>query len=383
MCYLEKQVSNKFKKFSLIVPCYNEEKYLLRLIEEKIIVLREKCKTDYALDLELVIVDDASKDKSPQIAEELKQQYTWISIHKHNKNQGKGAALRTGLLHATGDIIGIQDADEEYNPLNYLTLLKPILEEKADVVYGSRYLKRESHRVLSFWHTLMNKFLTLCSNMFTGLDITDMETCYKLFTKKVAQDLASKLKENRFGFEPEMTAYVAQGHYHVWECAIEYTPRTYEEGKKIGIKDGIRALYCILHYGPPYAPLPMQFLLYLFIGGVCAIANLIFFIIFNTYGLSLLYSVWGSFLLAALINYALCAAILFKHKAFWNAPMELLIYLIILVIMGISDYLLTWSCIKLGMGDISAKLISTIICFIGNFALRKYLVFTIKKRKGK
>ena len=377
-------MTNNFKKFSLIVPCYNEENSLRHLVENKIIALREKCEKDFALDLELVIVDDASKDKSLEIAEQLKKEYPWISVYKHAKNQGKGAAIKTGLSYAAGDIIGIQDADEEYNPLNYLTLLKPILEDRADVVYGSRYLKRESHRVLSFWHTLMNKFLTLCSNMFTGLDITDMETCYKLFTKKVAEDLAKKLKEKRFGFEPEMTAYVAQGHYRIWECAIEYTPRTYEEGKKITYKDGFHALYCILHYGAPYAPLPMQFLLYLFIGGVCAIANLIFFALFNSYGLLLLYSVWGSFLLAALLNYWLCAIILFKHKAFWNGPMEFLMYLIILIIMGTSDYLLTYMGIKIGMGDISAKLISTIICFIGNFVLRKYLVFPMPKlKKGK
>ena len=216
--------------------------------------------------------------------------------------------------------------------------------------------------------------------MFTGLDITDMETCYKLFTRKVAKDLASKLKEKRFGFEPEMTAYVAQGHYHIWECAIEYTPNPHNKGEKITYKNGFHALYCILHYGAPYAPLPMQFLLYLFIGGVCAIANLVFFIIFDAYGISLFYSVWASFLLAALISYWLCSLILFKHKAFWNGPMEFLMYLVILVIMGTSDYVLTWIGVSSGMGDISAKIVSTIICFIGNFTLRKYLVFPIKKK---
>ncbi len=368
------------KKFSLIVPCYNEEKSLRHLVEDKILSLHHKCKERYSLILELIIVDDASKDKSLEIAEQLQKKYPWISVYKHVKNQGKGAAIKTGLSYATGDVIGIQDADEEYNPLNYLTLLEPILDNRADVVYGSRYLKRESHRVLSFWHTLMNKFLTLCSNMFTGLDITDMETCYKLFTKKVAEDLAIKLKEKRFGFEPEMTAYVAQGHYRIWECAIEYTPRTYAEGKKITYKDGFHALYCILHYGAPYAPLPMQFLLYLFIGGVCAIANLLFFIIFNVY-LPLLYAVGWAFLLAAFINYWLCCVILFKHKAFWNGPIEFLLYLVILVIMGVSDYWLTWTGIHIGMGDVSAKLTSTIICFIGNFMLRKYLVFPMPKLK--
>ena len=372
------------KKFSLIVPCYNEQNTLEHLIVDRIIPLKEKCEKNLSVHLDVIIVDDASTDNSYQIAEKLRKRFSWITIKKHHKNQGKGAAIKTGLECASGDVIGIQDADEEYNPLNYIELLKPILDGKADVVYGSRYLKQESRRILSFWHTLMNKFLTLCSNMFTGLDITDMETCYKLFTKRVALDLASKLKEKRFGFEPEITAYVAQGRYRVYECAIEYMPRTYEEGKKITYKDGFHALYCILHYGAPYAPLPMQFLLYLFIGGVCAIFNLLLFVILEAYGVSLFCSVGISFLLAAFLNYWLCAVILFKHKAFWSGPMELLMYLIILTVMGISDYVLTWSGIKVGMGDISAKLISTIICFVGNFLLRKYLVFPLPKlKKGK
>ena len=367
------------KTFDLIVPCYNEEQSLEKLVVSKILPLKESCHKKYEVELNLIIVDDASKDKSLEIATLLEKKYSWISVYKHAENQGKGSALKTGLEHATGDFIGIQDADEEYNPLDYLTLLKPILDNKADVVYGSRYLKRNNHRVLSFWHTLMNKFLTLCSNMFTGLDITDMETCYKLFTRKVAKDLASKLKEKRFGFEPEITSYIAQGHYRIWECAIEYTPRTYEEGKKITYKDGFHALYCILHYGAPYAPLPMQFLLYLFIGGMCAISNLLFFIIFNAFGLPLLYSVGISFLLAALLNYGLCCFILFKHKAFWNGSMEFFIYLMILVIMGSMDYFLTLCGIKIGFSEIFSKFISTIICLIGNFCFRKYIVFPNRK----
>ncbi len=369
------------KTFDLIMPCYNEESSLAKLVTQKVVPLREKCKKEYQIDLNLIIVDDASKDNSLQEAQKLAEKFTWIKIFKHEINQGKGAALRTGLANSTGDFVGIQDADEEYNPMDYLTLLQPILEDKADVVYGSRYLRPQTRRVLSFWHTLMNKFLTVCSNMFTGLDISDMETCYKLFTGKVAHELAPQLKENRFGFEPEITSYVAQGHYRVYECAIEYTPRTYEEGKKITYKDGFHALYCILHYGAPYAPLPMQFLLYTFIGGVCAIANLILFIIFRASDLSLFYAVWASFLLAAALNYWLCAILLFKHKAFWSGPMELVMYMVTLVVMGGSDYLLTLGLILVGCGDVMAKLISTIICFIGNFVLRKYLVFPLPNRK--
>lgn len=366
------------KTFDLIIPCYNEENSLEKIIE-RVVPLRDKCRSDYNIDLNVIIVDDASKDKSLEVAEDLKKRYNWIRLFKHVKNQGKGAALRTGLANSDGDFVGIQDADEEYNPMNYMTLLKPILDGKAEVVYGSRYLRPETRRILSFWHTLMNKFLTVCSNMFTGLDISDMETCYKLFTKKVAHELAPQLKENRFGFEPEITAYVAQGHYKIWECAIEYTPRTYEEGKKITYKDGFHALYCILHYSAPYAPLPMQFILYTFIGGVCAIANLILFIILMANNISLAWAVWVSFLIAAFLNYWLCAIILFRHKAYWNGPMEFLMYCFILVIMGASDYFITWGLIALSMGAVGAKLISTILCFIGNFVLRKYLVFPMTK----
>lgn len=367
------------KNFDLIMPCYNEEASLERLIMEKIVPLKRQCQQLYKVNLNLLIIDDASKDNSLKIAHKLSKKFSWIKVYNHKINQGKGAALRTGLANSSGDFVGIQDADEEYNPMNYLDLLQPILADKADVVYGSRYLHAEKRRILSFWHTLMNKFLTVCSNMFTGLDISDMKTCYKLFTGKVAHELAPQLKENRFGFEPEITSYVAQGHYRVYECAIEYTPRTYEEGKKITYKDGFRALYCILHYGAPYAPLPMQFLLYTFIGGVCAITNLILFALFMAGDISLFYSVWGSFLIAAALNYWLCAVLLFKHKAFWSGKTELLMYIVTLVVMGYSDYFLTWGLITLGCSSIIAKLISTILCFIGNFIFRKYLVFPLPK----
>lgn len=367
------------KIFNLIIPCYNEENSLKKLVEDKLFPLRKICFNQYDLDLQIVIVDDASKDNSYQIAKELQKEHSWINVFRHDVNRGKGAALRTGLASANGDYIGIQDADEEYNPMNYLNLLEPMIEGKADVVYGSRYLQRTSHRVLSFWHTLMNKFLTLCSNMFTGLDITDMETCYKLFTKQAAQELAVMLKENRFGFEPEITSYVAQNKYRVYECAIEYNPRTYEEGKKITYKDGFWALYCILHYGAPYAPLPMQFLLYTLIGGICALVNIVCFLIFMSFNFTLFGSVLFAFLLAAGLNYWLCISILFRHKSFWSGPAELIMYVFTLVLMGGLDYVLTKGLILAGCGLGLSKMISILISFIGNFLLRKYFVFPLKK----
>lgn len=366
------------KKFNLIVPCYNEEQSLDVLVRKRILTLKDKCAQEYDLDLELIIVNDASTDKSLELATKLQKEFSWIKVLTHKINQGKGAAIKTGLAYADGDYVGIQDADEEYNPMNYLKLLQPMLEGKADVVYGSRYLRPDNRRILSFWHTLMNKFLTLCSNMFSGLDITDMETCYKLFTGKVAKELAAKLEEPRFGFEPEITAYVAQGKYRLWECAIDYVPRTYEEGKKITYKDGFRALYCILHYNSPWAPLPMQILLYIFIGGICALVNLLFFLIFREF-LSLYGAVAGAFFGAAILNYWLCTVLLFSHKPFWSGKTECLLYILTMFVMGSCDMFLTYVMMTCGMGSGAAKLIASLICFWGNFAFRKYLVFPLPK----
>ncbi|GHT87372.1 glycosyl transferase [Spirochaetia bacterium] len=264
---------------SLIIPCYNEA----QTIESCIMRVRDMAEgqpgSKLPFSLEIIVVDDASTDGSLAILEKTAVKYPEIHVLKHEKNRGKGAALRTGLLHATGDFVGIQDADSEYDPKEYITMLEPLFDGKADVVYGSRYLKPETRRVLYFWHTWMNKHLTTVSNMFTNLDITDMETCYKLFRRRVIQEIAPTLKEERFGFEPEVTAKVAQGHYRVYECAISYNPRSYEEGKKIGWKDGVRALYCILHYSAHTAPLPMQLILYFFIGGFSLVVNMVAFII--------------------------------------------------------------------------------------------------------
>jgi glycosyltransferase involved in cell wall biosynthesis len=293
---------------SLVIPCYNEENTLHSIID-RVLQLRSD-----SLQLELIIVDDCSKDESWKVAQQLAQEIKELKIYRHEVNQGKGAALRTGFLQATGDFVGIQDADMEYNPQDYLIMLEPLLQNKADVVYGSRYLRPDTRRVLYYWHTWMNKTLTQCSNMFTNLDITDMETCYKLFRREVIQEIAPQLKENRFGFEPEVTAYVARNGYRVYECAIQYTPRTVEEGKKINWKDGVRALYCIFHYSASFAPLPMQLILYFLIGGFCAVMNLASFCFLNGY-VSFSFATIISFCIAAILNYLLCISILFHHKA--------------------------------------------------------------------
>lgn len=197
------------------------------------------------MDKEIVLVDDCSSDGT----RDLLQRTTFpanVRVLYHERNQGKGAALRTGFAAATGDLVIIQDADLEYDPQEYPKLLQPILDGKADVVFGSRFAGGETHRVLYFWHSLGNKFLTLASNAFTNLNLTDMETCYKVFKRDVLQRIT--VEEHRFGFEPEITAKVAKLRVRIYEVGISYAGRTYEEGKKIGWKDGVRAMWCIFKY---------------------------------------------------------------------------------------------------------------------------------------
>jgi len=223
-------------RLSLVMPVYNEAETIQASAERVL---------DQPFVCELIIVNDASTDGTPEILEELTDPR--VRVLHHTVNQGKGAALRTGFAAATGKYVGVQDADLEYNPADLARLLAPLDDGLADVVFGSRFLAGDAHRVLYFWHSLGNKFLTLISNATTNLNLTDMETCYKVFRREVIQNIT--IEENRFGFEPEITVKVARSGARIYEVGVSYAGRSYEEGKKIGWKDGFSALRCIAKYG--------------------------------------------------------------------------------------------------------------------------------------
>ena len=359
--------SVKVTTFSIVIPCYNEEKTLRKCVERVLEI------ADKSLSIEIIIVDDCSGDGSLAVAEELESRYAEIILLRHEENQGKGAALRTGFQKATGDFVAVQDADLEYDPMEFRKLLVPLINGSADVVLGSRFLSGDAHRVLYFWHSLGNRFLTLVSNMFTDLNLTDMETCYKVFKREVIQ--AIEIKEDRFGFEPEIIAKVAAMRLRIFETGISYYGRTYEEGKKIGARDGFRALYCIFRYNAYRAPLPVQFMLYLFIGGFAAIVNVMAFLGMLSAGLTVNFSAPAAFVFAAIVNYFLCIMLLFRHKARWNTLGEQITYWFVVGLVCILDFGATRLLLLADIGPGISKLTASMIGLMLNFSGRRFFVF--------
>jgi len=359
-------------KLSIVVPCYNEEKTLEACVDAVMAI------QDATLEIELIVVDDCSKDDSFNVAKRIQQRIPGMILRHHERNQGKGAALRTGITAATGDFVAIQDADREYDPRDLVRLLVPLRLGEADVVLGSRFLSAGYHRVLYFWHSLGNRFLTTLSNMLTDLNLTDMETCYKVFRREVIQSIP--IEENRFGFEPEVVAKIAQKRLRIYEMGISYHGRTYAEGKKISAKDGWRALYCILKYNLPEVPLPIQFLFYTMIGGVCAVLNLALFLSLHTAGLDISVSALVAFFVAAALNYYLSVLLIFRHKARWKTFTEVLVFLGVISSVGLIDMFLTRWLVSLSLALWAAKATATALGLVLNFAGRRFIVFPEKGR---
>ena len=352
---------------SVVVPCYNEQATLAACIDALLAI------RDASLALEIIVVDDGSSDASAAIAQELAATHEEVRLVQHERNMGKGAALRTGFAQARGEYVAVQDADLEYEPRDLKRLLEPLRAGIADVVFGSRFLSYGAHRVLYFWHSLGNAFLTLVSNIFTDLNLTDMETCYKVFRREIIQ--AVEIEENRFGVEPEVVAKVAQMRVRIYEMGIAYHGRTYAEGKKIGVRDGFRALYAILRYNAHKAPLPVQFLLYLFIGGIAATANLAVFLALYHGGYPVGFAAPAAFVAAAALNYLLCVLLLFRHNAQWTTPKELLIYVSLVSAVAVLDLVITKGLLVAGAGPAAAKIVAILCGLLLNFAGRKYFVF--------
>jgi dolichol-phosphate mannosyltransferase len=352
---------------SVVVPCYNEQATLKGCIQSLLDI------RDATLELEIIIVDDGSSDDSVSIAEGLAAEHPQVHLIRHPANRGKGAALRTGFAQARGDYVAVQDADLEYDPEDLKRLLEPLRSGIADVVFGSRFLSHGAHRVLYFWHSLGNAFLTQVSNIFTDLNLTDMETCYKVFRREIIQSF--EIEEDRFGVEPEVVAKVAHMRVRIYEMGISYHGRTYAEGKKIGVKDGFRALYAILRYNAHKAPLPVQFLLYLFVGGVAALANLAVFLTLFHNGSHVHVAAPTAFFVAAAVNYCLCVLLLFRHNAQWSTAKEVLIYAALVCCVALLDLGITKGLLLAGAGPAAAKSVAILCGLVLNFAGRKYFVF--------
>jgi glycosyltransferase involved in cell wall biosynthesis len=355
---------------SVVIPCYNEERTLRACVEAV------RAIADATLELELIVVNDCSTDASLEVALELESEVPELVVLSHEVNRGKGAAVRTGIARATGDFVAIQDADREYDPKDLKRLLEPLRSGDADVVIGSRFLSAGLHRVLYFWHSLGNRFLTTLSNMLTDLNLSDMESCYKVFRREVIQSI--EIEENRFGFEPEVVAKIAQMRLRIYEMGISYRGRTYAEGKKIGLRDGWRALYCILKYNLPRVPIAIQFLFYAVIGGFSAIVNLLLFIALIEFGAALSVATLTAFFLAAFVNYYLSVLLLFRHKARWRTLTEILVFLLVVGVVSLVDLACTREFVALGLPPAVAKIFSTGIGLVLNFAGRRFIVFPEK-----
>lgn len=314
----------KIFTLSIVVPCFNEEKLLCTCIE-RVMGIKDK-----SLNLQVIIVNDGSNDNSLSVALELKGRYPEITVLNHLRNRGKGAAVRTGLTIACGEFIAVQDADLEYDPKELKRLLLPLISGEADIVLGSRFLSRPGGRVLSFWHTLGNRILTLVSNIFTDLNLTDMGTCYKVFRKSVVDKI--ELSENRFGFDAEIIAKTAHHKEKFFELGISYSPRGYEQGKKIRIRDGISLVTGMVRHSSETAPSPVRLGLYTVAWVLLMLCNLSCFKLFTLTGASIPASAAVAFSLTTILNHLLFCRVPAGSRTGGN-----ILYFLVLVLLCLLD----------------------------------------------
>ena len=358
-------------KLSLVVPCFNESATLERCVERVLAIASE------TLALEIVIVDDASRDDSLARARGLAERHPEVRVLSHSVNRGKGAALRTGFAAVTGDFVAVQDADLEYDPRDLIGLLEPLLDGRADAVLGSRFLAGGVHRVLYYWHSAGNRFLTFVSNVFTDLNLTDIETCSKVFRREVIQSIP--IEEERFGFEPEIVAKLAARRLRIYEAGIRYDGRTYDEGKKIKARDGWRALYCILRYNARHAPRALRWLVF----GVIAIAvGLVDLALYASSG-PLLGVGWRAlapaYAVSALLGWFMARALLFpapgaEGRERGRAPLR---YAAVAAGGLVLDGLLSLALMAAGWSPIAAKALALLALPLPDFWLRDRFVFAL------
>lgn len=358
---------------SIIIPCYNEVSTLSVCID------RIQNIADENLTIEIIIVDDGSSDGSKDIAENLSRRHKNVKALFHDKNQGKGAALRTGFKKAAGDILAVQDADLEYDPQDLKKLINLIREDKADVVIGSRFLTGGEHRVLYFWHSLGNHFLTFMSNMLTDLNLSDMESCYKVFRKDIIQGI--EIQENRFGFEPEIIAKISKKSPRIYEMGISYSGRTYKEGKKINTKDGFWALYCIFRYNAYNAPFPLQFFCFLPLLILSSLCGAVVFALLDQFQLELLAITIPAFIVFAAIQSFATNILIFPIH---DHESHLILYVFHTVIIGIAlaiDLAVISLCRGAASPGLSAILTGYLVTSLWLYMSYRF-VFNTRPRKG-
>lgn len=352
---------------TVVVPCFNERQTLRTSVERLRTIEEETTR------LEIHIVDDGSTDGCGQIAEELSREYANVSASLHPKNRGKGAALRTGFKEAKGDIVAVQDADLEYDPRDLKKMIDLVKEDRADVVVGSRFLTGDAHRVLYFWHSVGNRIITFLSNMLTDLNLTDVEACYKVFKHDFLEDI--ELCEDRFGIEPEIIAKLAEKRPRIYEVGISYSGRTYEEGKKIGVADGFRALHCILRYNAYRAPLFLQLILFLLFGAVGILLNLTVFVFLMNAAVDVPRSIVIAFLVYASYQVACVNPLLFRKRSRWKRAVEPIVHGVGLIAAVILDVSIVATLASLGISLYASKVFAILAALLYLYFWYRFFVY--------